>query len=1486
MSDETLYFAALERLSSITSGSSDFEKICLVLIKYMYPDYDFKVSEGGEGTKDGGYDGHAALKKAKLASSLEKNFKRKIKSEVEKSKKNSDQLLFYLSNQIISEPEKLRIKADPDNMGIELIIFGIDVLSRELEKYFQNYNDPELYDLLCISSLKVGERYRRGDVERLNTVFNGTMYNKKIVIIDRNQYFNFNPYTETKIGENPLLEYILSCCSDRNLSSFKNIVLCGIGYLGKSFLMKMTFDNLIDKFSDKSGCFDYQFLPFIQFRELKYYNYGIIEDIVKNNIDPLLIFLDGLDELNESNRIKLNDEIQNIIKRNNRVRFIISGRNSSFFDFDIISNSMQLYLEKFIDYDDKELLKLIDEYKDTPIADLLPIPTYRNFVLEKVISKDSKLEEFYNLLVKDNLEKDSQKTDRSNNISQRMTSVVEIDDIIDKISEFCYKLFIDKRNVFKEIELKEYIKNENNFIFIINSAIIDYHDKNNISFITNFYYEYFVSNALLSKRKKTITKIFFTRGKIKILYIDLLVFFMNCAGSKSKNMFNFIKRKILKDDIVCILLCEFDSLIDKERYEYFISIFKSYKNDRKGIYYGRFRQVYGPLKNIYNMAQRMQQLLLDCYKTDSIAFLKSEIISFLRYPTKEDVISFGNAIILLIPFINNLWKEEEQLILKEISVPIIQFFLNNELSKELEGLLSEKFILDWYEMYKWTTNWKKKEWELLYKEISGKCCDLFSEIADDYEFRIKFNFLIIFYDDNNIKPLIFPILRYAMKNIYIDGYGMATFVSEMITDEYETPLVKTDDRIFTLSSLLKKIDLNLSDILVLLVYATENKLYQQLKDSFDNPINILEEKLYNNLSLLERKDYKIFSQYYFNIDKHGFDERIFQKDKTGENKEIKIFLILEIINTEVKKWQTGYFLHKLINILSINESLEYLFMIKERMPENVYKDVVYYIFNNKEHILKNSEFIINEYNTIFEKEIKKYAEKERLLESVKKQIELVNKNDIMLILDSNEMINELNKINDFLQNSKIIDSERKPIGKLFSLNHEAVKNIVTYSRNEDTVPPIFSKCAIKIMEDFYRSDIYDIDKIIKNLQDYSFKEDNFYIYFYWVYISNVQNKEIIEIKSLVNSYPNLLNKILDSINKDASNKFINESLNYFEDYNNKKWLIPFFYYYENLLNSVPPEWMKIDHILKLIVVPDPCKSGGVIINNDLSLNWLLDKFSIINPHQLIEYGLKNIENVTFRLSRMQIANYFFDFYKSNEKNNLTEGIIDFIINATKRLFDITETEHEYGEFPSISQFWTECNLNYIDRLFPKFSVAMITSAICKKEKDFDYHYRKDVLLYCSRLATFEQKNRIINDIENDLVDKELSDNEKDEVHYFLASLGREKSIKLIIRLYFKGKAIQSRLSLNSYPLGILKQNKNMLKDFIALFVYSTEKSTERRNILMHIAQDGIKWHITKSSFKILEKRLLKEIKRFRKQSSWQSEYYSEFLLKMEQYVNP
>jgi hypothetical protein len=977
MSNETLYYKALEKLSYNTLGSSDFEKISRILIKFIFKEYDFKPSEGGRGTQDGGYDGYDQNKRAKLACSLEKDYRGKIKNEIEKSKENGDLELFYLSNQKISEIEKNQMKADPTNKDIKLFIFGIDKLSREIENLFQNQNNPELYDLLGLSFLKVGELYRRCDAKIIDVEYNGKTYKKRTII-------NNKANTEIKISENPLLDFILSCCSEGSIHSFKHIVLCGIGYLGKSFLMKKTFNTLIDEFSDTKNRFKYKFLPFILFYELKYYTQGSIISVIKNSIDPLFVFLDGLDELSEDAKIFLNNEIQNILRDNKYVRFIISGRNSSFIDLDIFSISNQLYLEKYLDPYDTELYNLMLEYKDTPIADLLPIPTYRNFILSKKISKNSKLEEFYTLLVKENLMKDKKKSDYSNKKTSRKTSFDVIDVIIEKLSEFCYELFIEKRNVFTECELKEKFSNDEYFILFMNSSIVDYKDENEISFISNFYFEYFVCNVLLTKNIKTIIQIFFTREKIKIPLIDILILFINCAKTKSKKMYESVMKKMLNNNIVCILLSEFDSIADNERYNYFISIFEKYKKDNRHIYYHRSGQMYGPLKNIDNMALRMQQLLLDNHKTKAATFLSSEITNFLKTPKKENILSFSNAVILLNPFIKNLWLEKEQTILKKISLSLIKFFIYNDLSTELKGLLSEEFIFDWYNKYNWTAGWEQKEWKLFYKNISGNAYKPLSEITSDREFVIKFNIFLNFHSDSSVKPLLFPVLRYIMKNKCNDNRDMASTVPEIITDDYDISVMQIDYRIYTLLKILKEIKLNVSEVLDLLLFAIKNNLYKQVKNMYSNLIEVLEEKLYNNISLLEDKDYINFFEYYLNINEYEFDDRLFKVNQTKEIESLKEFFVNELLNKNTEKLGTWRFLCKLINFTNIKHSLKYLREIKKKSSKSIYEYVVRCIFNTEYHILNKHKFINSEYNILFKKEIIKKTERKKYLKIEKK----------------------------------------------------------------------------------------------------------------------------------------------------------------------------------------------------------------------------------------------------------------------------------------------------------------------------------------------------------------------------------------------------------------------------------------------------------------------------------------------------------------------
>jgi hypothetical protein len=162
--------------------------------------------------------------------------------------------------------------------------------------------------------------------------------------------------------------------------------------------------------------------------------------------------------------------------------------------------------------------------------------------------------------------------------------------------------------------------------------------------------------------------------------------------------------------------------------------------------------------------------------------------------------------------------------------------------------------------------------------------------------------------------------------------------------------------------------------------------------------------------------------------------------------------------------------------------------------------------------------------------------------------------------------------------------------------------------------------------------------------------------------------------------------------------------------------------------------MQVDHILKLIVVPDPHKTG-LLISTDISLDWFRNKFPDVSSAQIIEFGIEIIENVTNVFSRIQLIKYFINYYKSNVKNVLTEKIFDFIIDSTKRLFDMNSTDHISSEFQYIGIFWSECTENYIDRLFLKFTTNIVISAIKRNKNDIDYQYRKYVLLYCGKTAT-------------------------------------------------------------------------------------------------------------------------------------------------------
>jgi hypothetical protein len=1485
MSDETLYLTALERLSLINDGDDKFEKICHIIVAYSYQNYNFHIPEGGLGTRDGGYDGIDQPKNAKLACSLEKDYKNKINEEMKKSKKNNDKEVFFFSNQIIPEPEKNKIKS---NFPMPyLYIYGIDDISKMIDIYFNERLDGNLYDLLGLSFLKNGECFRRNEAIKETCEYNGHLYPKKLVY-ESNIYLNSKAIIQIQSSNNPLFDYIKIGLQEQKWENFKNKFIKGIGSIGKSFVMKLSYNALIDEFSVKKNYEKYKCLPFVLFFELKNYAVGHVDSIIHNNRDPVLLFLDGLDEINENGKINLAKEIQRIVDKNKYVRFIIAGRSPSFITEinNSLFNTEHLRLEKYIDPEDSDLLNILLKYKNMPVVDLLPIPAYRNFISANNDIKITTVAKLMDDLIVNKLNEDRKRSDYADSISERIKSNIDIRKIVENLSRFCFYLFRKNINIFSLTELQERFHMDDEFLFVLHSAILDYKDEQNISFVSNSYYEYFIARAFVKKTKNEIKSFIFVKNKINIKIIDIFTILLNILKTADTNKYKFFMKKSIAHSLEFFLLCDFDSFSDKDRYSHYVSIFRKYNKEKKHIYYGRFRQSYGVLINIDNMAQKMQMLLPESKRSHAIVLLKKEIDHYLRKSTKDRVIEFANSIILLTPFIENLWSNEQQKTLQKLSVPLLRFFILEGVPKKLNGLLSHKFIFSWYKDYKWTENWKTEDWESFFEQIYGGVTKINIEISDESEYIIKLECFIHFYDNPILRSLLIPLLQYLFKNKYNDGLGMASVVPEVLNDDYELPMIHFNNDSFAMTQILSNINLDINEILLALCYAIKNKLYENIKNSIDNPIKILEDKLYENITQIGENDYALFAYYYFGADQYGINDKLFKIEQSNKIDAIKIFLVNQVINnkTEIKEISIINILPRLINLCDYVIAFELLQNIKSKLSEDCYAAIISSIFNNKNHILHDDVFITSEYNQIFEKYIFSQKSMEVHLAKFNDTVKDAKSKEIELMLDNDAMSDELKRIDKYLAETVEIDGDSILLHKLRSLHHNEILTRIKYNFNNKYIDtPIFVQCAINILENFYRSEVININKIINKLQNYCFKSKYFYSYFYWQYIYKQDWKDDIHAHNvkLINENDALKKKIIESINIDVRRNFEDTKYGFF-DGRHSRWITPFLYYYDVLLSNINLSWFNKNIILKLIAFTNHV-IGNIRFTTDISLDWFIKKFPSITSTEIIEYALQIIPNIDDGMARFQITKYFIEQYNSNNQTKQKTSIFNFILETTQKMFDLQYDNERNFEYSLISNFWLSCQENHIEKLFSKFTIEIILSSQRTKSSNshINFQYRKDVLNYCIRVSTNQQKYQMINDIKSNNIDKVASEDKKNIIDQFLASIGDEQAIKYLISLYLNNKGLIYIFTQNSF--GFISSNNSLLNEYIKLFIYSTEKNNERRNSLLYLARNGIKQHLTQKNYLLFEKRIKDKIKYLKKHNQ-SVEYYEEYLLQMEQYL--
>ena len=190
----------------------------------------------------------------------------------------------------------------------------------------------------------------------------------------------------------------------------------------------------------------------------------------------------------------------------------------------------------------------------------------------------------------------------------------------------------------------------------------------------------------------------------------------------------------------------------------------------------------------------MMMLLPESYYEKACLLHIEKIQNFLKKPHQNTLMNFANAIILLGVYDQKIWNASQQKKIKDITIPLFQFFLNNPLAKKLSGLLSVDSILYWYSIYDWTKNWNLEQWNDFFKTVSTEFNSLESPITDEKEFSFKLKIYNEFQENPNINGLLYPVITYLLKMESMDT-PIASPVPAELDDTYNTPMLSNNKEV-------------------------------------------------------------------------------------------------------------------------------------------------------------------------------------------------------------------------------------------------------------------------------------------------------------------------------------------------------------------------------------------------------------------------------------------------------------------------------------------------------------------------------------------------------------------------------------------------------------------------------------------------------------------------------------------------------------------
>ena len=1334
-----------------------------------------------------------------------------------------------------------------------------------LHKWKKNHENFVASDLYNIYWKNLNQKLAKFEIRKQNILIDKTKcYTSSIEIIDNTNEKSFLN------GINTISEYINTLIKEKEWNDFPDIFIEGIGGIGKSTELKIAYNNLLDIFQDTNNYDNYQFCPVPYFFELKDFQVNFFKHA--NDLDNIILFLDGLDEMSNSNIMEFQKYINNLKNQFPNIRFIISGRNAAFSVIQKTTFNKLITIKLSHYFSEDEDAKFIQKYKGTKILDVIHIPFYRELLETEDVTG---YKDFFTKLLTKALIKDKERFEYANNITRRDKSI-DLEQIQNKLSTFCHNIFTHNSIIFSEDELRKIVKDD--FNNLINSSLLSFKDENNISFSSNIIFEYFLARYYSTSTVSVIKReLFLSSGRLNIKYINVIGILLVLLD-KNSNLYNYLTQRLAKDTNAFIVLTDFTILNDEERWNYYIKIYNEYNFKKEIIFYLNHTHTHGILSNTESLAESLYNLLPESKKTDAINLLCDNIEAFINNPIETDIYTFANTVILLGIWNVKLWKNEQQERLKEISLPLIKFFLFNSLStKHLRGLLSERVCYNWYYIYNWTNTWTEQDWYNFINSIYPKTT-LLDSIIDEHDCKIKVELFIQFYKNPLISKLSIPLSIYILKNEEND-LEKAGFVPKEIDDNYKFPTSHLSDEIFEFNILVKEINDITSDELVYIVYNVlqpsshfnynnyeSKELFNELINKWKCKKNILSEescaKLLEIINLFIDNNVKVFiSDFYTNL------------DYIDDNSKINILTKLESARIDTAKQYYVYIIiSKLLNISDKEKAETILSQITKAFSDETFKNVISTIHSQKDHVLYDT--VTPLFQEFFSVEIAKEEKRQEKLKKLETSVTNMFNNENCIIQSKELLLNEINKIYDYIITNKAV-IERHGI---FELTVDGIKNRLLWDYDDYEQPPIFSDFIIKLIiccytaTENYENAILKAKEIVIN----SFEtQTKFWKFFFWHYICEYTSEKIFD---CLEKNPSLKTQIIKSLEIDVKNSIQTLTVHNAEAGVPilKNWLTPFILSLKYLYNENIPDWFEKNKLSIFTVYPSwHLKVTPGVLDETFAwleyksvFEWLINSAKL-DKTELIEQSIKYFVNLHHPESKAQILTYLIN--NINELQQYKTKLYKFIISET-----IIEINEDYSSKQSnvlnwrvLSDFWNKCEENLIEYLIERIPFE-------KYNTNTRNNCLNIVINYFIRIATKEQKVYVIKKYKN-----RININNIEEL---LASLGYEKAILRIINNYRHGKNISPDLYFSRKNNFTQYQKSNsILFAYIRLLNYSLKDNTPRRNSLYTISQLGIKMNITKKTFPIVRYTILRIVHKRRKELKY-VEGLLDFLDELEQII--